>query len=197
MKCKKFLKDLLLLYLLLNLLSCEKKNNDFSPQQCMSPELQSKFLKIMVHYSSKLAPQATHETKFNSDFNWYYDRAERECKILFCHYNKQDSSYSLLVAREARSIKPMKEGIAVKAKFDSRGGFENYNEIFRMWKMPEDSLVKRGKFLFNRMLNGEDLTLYYSRFQQDRFIEYPDDRFTFDPSLRRWRDKELDSISFQ
>lgn len=162
----------------------------------MSKNVQDNFLKVMVHYTSRLAPEATHETKFNAEFDWYYDRAVKECKILYCVFKEQDSTYNVFVARDARSITPMKEGIAITLEFDNQGGFKKYNEVFRMWKMQEDTLAKRGKFLFNRMIKGEDLSLYYSRFQQDRFIEFPDDRFTFDTTLRRWRDSELDSIQF-
>ncbi len=63
--------------------------------------------------------------------------------------------------------------------------------------MPADTLHKRGEFLFNQMVKGGDLTLYYSKFQKDRFIEFPDDRFTFDVQERKWRDSELDSVKFE
>lgn len=150
----------------------------------------------MVRYSGKLSPEATHETKFNPEFNWYYDKAVKECEILYCHLNAEDSMYSLLVAREARSITPMKEGIALRIKLNKNDGLEIYDEVFRMWKMPMDTLRVRGKFLFDRLVKQEDLSLYHSKFQQDRFIEYPNDRFKFDAHSKRWKDLELDSIAF-
>ncbi len=63
--------------------------------------------------------------------------------------------------------------------------------------MPADTLAKRGEFLFNQMVKGGDLTLYESKFQKDRFIEFPDDRFTFDIEKRKWRDGELDSLRLE
>lgn len=159
----------------------------------MSPELQKQFLQTMVRYSSKLPPEASQATKFDSKFNWYYDKAVQECKILYCQKGTDDV-YSLFISKDARSITPMKEGVAVKVKLGTSDTFNYYNEVFRMWKMPEDTLVKRGKFLFTRMVKGEDLSLYYSKFQQDRFVEFPDDRFYFDTTAWRWKDRELDSL---
>ena len=174
--------------------NCSNKKSNYNPDDCLTQEKQQALLQVMVRYASKLPPEATHETKFNPEFNWYYDRAVEESKILYCFLETSDSTYKLLVARQARSVTPMEEGIALRIKFDHSGGFEAYDEVFRMWKMQADTLRNRGKFLFDKMVKGEDLSLYYSRFQQDRFIEFPNDRFTFDLEKRRWRDAELDTL---
>lgn len=163
----------------------------------MTKEEQKQFLEEMVRYSSKLAPEATQETKFNSEFNWYYDRVLATTTILYCKENEQDSTFQLLVTKEARSITPMQEGIAVKVKLGKTGKLNYYEEVFRTWKMPADSLLKRGKFLFKTMVNGGDLSLYHSKYQRDKFIEFPDDRFVFDVNARRWTDKELDSLKLE
>jgi len=177
--------------------NCGKKNISYQPDQCLSKEEQSAFLQTMVRYASKLPPEATNETKFNPEFNWYYDKAVTESSLLYCLFNAQDSTYQILISRKARSITPMQEGIAVKVKFDKQRGFDYYEEVFRTWKMPADTLQKRGEFLFRQMVSGGDLTLYHSKFQKDKFIEFPDDRFTFDIENRKWKDSELDSIRFE
>ena len=183
-----------LLAVLMIMGGCFQKKNRYAPEECLSVEAQEKFLQTMMRYASKLPPEATHETKFNDEFKWYYDKAVKEAQIWFCSFDEGDSTYNLFVARQARSITPMREGVAVKVKFDRRGGFKEYEEVFRTWKMPEDTLKKRGLFLFKTMVNGGDLKLYYSKFQQDRFIEFPDDRFYFDHAQRKWRDKVFDSL---
>ncbi|MCD9016444.1 hypothetical protein [Parachryseolinea silvisoli] len=175
--------------------SCKKKNYD--PSGCLSAEEQKKILYTMMHYASRLAPEATHETKFDKKFDWYYDRAVNEARVLYCDHNEENDTYSLLVARKARSITPMEEGIAVRIKLGENDTFADYEEVFRMWKMHADSVEKKGKFLFRTMLEGGDLTLYYTQFRKDEFIEFPDQRFTFDKKIRRWRDSAMDTIQFQ
>lgn len=179
------------------LFSCWKKAEDYNADTYLTKSKQEKLLQKIVRYTSKLPPEATHETKFDPEFYWYYDKAVAECRILYCLLNEDDSTYQLLVARKARSITPMEEGIALKIKFDQHEGFDLYHEVFRMWKMPRDTLHIRGKFLFDQMIHGGDLSLYYSKFQEDRFIEFPDDRFTFDIEARKWKDRELDTLRFQ
>jgi hypothetical protein len=175
---------------------CSKKKN-YEPTGCLSAEQQKKVLYTMMHYASRLAPEATHETKFDKKFDWYYDRAVNEVRILYCDHNEENDIYSLFVARKARSITPMEEGIAVRLKLSENETFADYEEVFRMWKMSADSVEKKGKFLFRTMLEGGDLTLYYTQFRKDEFIEFPDKRFTFDKKLRRWRDSVMDTIQFQ
>lgn len=174
--------------------SCSIKEKH-KPSDCLPNDRQQRIIQQMVRYASKLAPEATHQTKFNHEFDWYYHKAAAECRILFCE-TTGERDYQLLVARKARSLTPMEEGIAIKVNLDAKDSLIYYEEVFRMWKMPSDTLVKRGSYLFERMINNEDLTIYYSKFQKDRFIEFPDERFTFDISKRRWRDNELDSIKF-
>jgi hypothetical protein len=176
-------------------IACATKDKKYSPSNCLPTDRQNQILRQMVRYSNKLAPEATHKTKFNSEFNWYYERAFSESRILFCF--KENDTCQLLVARKARSVVPMEEGIAIKVKLNQQDSLVYYEEVFRMWKMPTDSLISRGNYLFDRMTNKKDLTIYYSRFQKDRFIEFPDQRFTFDIKNRRWKDSELDTISFE
>jgi hypothetical protein len=182
--------------LLFLLAGCGKKKN-YEVPGCLSAGEQKKILYTMMHYASRLAPQSTHETKFDKKFDWYYDRAVDEARIIYCDHNEENDMYSVFVGRKARSITPMEEGIAVRLKLNENGSFDEYEEVFRMWKMPADSMERKGKFLFRTMLEGGDLTLYYTQFRKDQFIEFPDKRFTFDKKIRRWRDSAMDTIQFQ
>lgn len=195
--CPKKMKrqSIITLFLVAGLIGCSKKKTNYNPAGCLSGEQQQNILMSVMHYASKLAPEATHETKFDNQFNWYYERAVNEAHVMFCSFDAKDSTYHLLIARKARSITPMEEGIAVKLKWKTgHKNLSTYEEIFRTWKMPHDTLAKRGLFLFTTMMTGGDLQLYTSKFQQDRFIEFPDDRFIFDKETRRWKDLVMDSV---
>jgi hypothetical protein len=192
----KYLVYVLIIASSFSLSNCISKSANYAPDSCLSKEKRKKLIQNIVRYTNKLAPEATHTTKFNSAFNWYYDRAVTESKILYCIAGDSSGTYQLLISKKARSITPMEEGIALKIKLNQNDSIIYYDEVFRMWKMPADTLLLRGKYLFARMINHEDLTIYYSKFQQDRFIEFPDHRFIFDIEKRRWRDKELDSVRF-
>lgn len=168
----------------------------YQPERALSAVQQRQFIESIVRYYTKLAPEANHENKFNPEFDWYYNRAIDESQLWAYHQNP-DSSVYFLVARKARSITPMKEGIAGQVKVDARGNMIVYKEVFRTWKMTEDSLKIKGLFLFDKMVHGEDLMPYTPPVTGDRYIEFPDGRrFFFDEAARRWRDRELDTLNF-
>ncbi|HWA36002.1 MAG TPA: hypothetical protein VG737_17800 [Cyclobacteriaceae bacterium] len=170
---------------------------EHKPEQCFTPETQGKIIAQAVRYSAKLAPQATHQTKFDTAFNWYYNLAAKEYDLRACRRDK-DSSYFFLMTRKARSIWPAREAIGGKLRLDDNTNIADYAEEFRTWKMAEDSLNERAFELFDLMVDGKDLTPYRSKFKGDRYIEFPDDRSFWDKNEKRWRDKFLiDSLRTQ
>src|SRR4051794_20866231 len=167
--------------------ACSQSGN---PDTLLSKAEQAMIISQSVRYSSKLAPQASHLTKFDTAFNWYYDLAAKEYDLRACRRDK-DSGYFFLMTRKARSIWPAREAIGGKLKVGKNGHLVDYYEEFRTWKMTEDSLNDRAIELFNLMVKGKDLTPYHSKFKGDRYIEFPDDRSYWDKNEKRWRDKFL------
>ena len=171
--------------------SCGRVSND--PDKVFSKAQQDSIIRQSVYYSVKLAPGATQQTKFNSEFNWYYDAATQEYDWRAC-VPAQDSVFYFLMTRKARSIWPAREALGGKMKINSQLKIQEYEEVFRTWKMAEDSLNARAFELFDLMSAGKDLTPYRSKYKGDRYIEFPDDRFYFDKHASRWRDSALDTL---
>lgn len=165
----------------------------YDPNKFLTSGDQQKLIRETVYYSMKVAPNANHDTKFDEEFDWYYDRAANEVEIIK-YYIDEKSNHYFLMSREARSITPMREGIGGKLRFDDSGKMIEYEEIFRTWKMESDSLKIRGAMLFDRMVMGKDLSLFYAKFQGDKYIEFPNERFSFDKKQRLWRDNAIDTL---
>lgn len=180
----------MLLLLSLIMISCEYKPR--TPDKWFTKEEQSKIIHHAVRYSTKLPPDATHETKFDTVFNWYYTLAAKEFDWRACE-KINDQEYYFLLTRKARSIWPAREAIGGKLSVDKNKKLINYEEVFRTWKMAEDSLNNRAFELFKLMTQKKDLTPFTSKFKGDRYIEFPDDRWYFNKSENRWRDRFLDS----
>jgi len=178
---------------LLILSSCSVKD-PYSADK-LSDDEKLKFIRETVRYTAKLPPHATHQTKFDTAFNAYYKFAEKEYDVR--GWFPTDSITYFLMTRQARSITPMREGIGGKMKYDENGQLIVYEEVFRTWKMPDSLLVKRGRELFEAMVKGKDLTIYTPKYSGDKYIEYPDTRFTFDKIERKWRDKVFDSLTVE
>lgn len=166
----------------------------YDPLQYFNRTEQEHIIFKTIRYSAKLPPNCNHAIKFDTLFDEYYKRAASEYSILKLVKN-DDGSFDYLMSRSARSNTPMFEGIGGRFKFDDRDSLIEYDEVFRTWKMSYNDLNERGTFLFDRMVKGEDLTLFYSKNAGDKYIEFPDDRFTFDKKLRRWHDSVFDSAA--
>jgi hypothetical protein len=160
--------------------------SDGKPEDQIGENESSQALWSIAHYAAKVPPNATHQTKFKSDFDWYYKAVVADYKWLALK-PKDGGGYYFLLSRPARSITPMFEGIGgtFLMKDDS---LVEYEETFRMWKMPDTTLAVRGKQMFDRMVQGKDLSLYYPRITGDKYIEVPDGRFVFDKQKRLWVD---------
>lgn len=176
----------------LALASCNQQKK-YGPDLYFTKEVQSSIIEQTVRYSAKLAPLATHENKFNEEFSEYYDKAADETDFRQC-FPDGDKSYFFLMTRKARSIWPAREAIGGKITVDENNKLADYEEVFRTWKMTEDSLNDRAFELFDRMVKKEDLTPFRSTYKGDRYIEFPDDRFYFNTEKKRWSDRLMDSI---
>ncbi len=187
------MKLLRLLSLLVLLTQCTPKEKH-DPLLYFDRAEQSDLLYKMIRYSAKLPPNSNHTTKFDTIFDDYYKRVASDYAFLKLS-KKEDGSYDYLISRPARSKMPMFEGIAGQFKLNESDSLIEYNEVFRTWKLTYKDLNERGSFLFDRMVKGEDLTIFYSKTAGDKYIEFPDDRFTFDKQQRRWHDNAFDSAS--
>jgi hypothetical protein len=171
------------------------KNDAHSPDQYFSREQQSSIISQAVRYSAKLAPYATQANKFTGEFDEYYSKAAAQYDMRKCVPDeKKKGEYYFLMTRQARSIWPAREAIGGKFVVDDKNKLRDYEEIFRTWKMTEDSLNARAFELFDLMVKGEDLTPFRSKYKGDRYIEFPDDRFTFDKNDKQWHDNAFDSL---
>jgi hypothetical protein len=171
------------------------KNDAYNPDKYFSKEQQSSIISQTVRYSAKLAPYATQSTKFSSEFDEYYGKAAAQYDLRKCVPDANEKGeYYFLMTRQARSIWPAREAIGGKFKVDNKNELVDYEEIFRTWKMTEDSLNTRAFELFDHMVKGDDLTPYRSKYKADRYIEFPDDRFTFNKKDKQWQDSAFDSL---
>lgn len=180
------------LFFILALAGCG--DADYSADKVLSSEERQLLIAKIVRYTAKLPPTASQENKFSPEFDEYYNAVATDYDIRLYHFDSNDTMHYILATRAARSIKPMRESIGIKVKYDNTGGFSWYEEIFRTWKMPEDRMVERYPVLFDLMVKGESLEPYYPKHKGDEYIEFPDGRFYFDTNRRTWRDQLFDSL---
>lgn len=105
--------------------------------------------------------------------------------VYFYELPESGEQYFVLL-QPARSIQEKYVAVGGMIQRDSHGDVKVYNEVFRTWKHPKDLALERSAFLFEKMVNGQDLTPYYSDKMGDTYIEFPNSQIFFDTTKRKW-----------
>jgi hypothetical protein len=172
------------------LFSCEKEKINSNPDHYLTKEKQEEFKLSIVRYYEKLPKKnATHETKFDTLHDSYYIKKAKNSDLMYL-YIDADSTYYFAIAKIAPSLKIKKVATIGKLKKDQSGAISYYEEAIRTWKMEEAELKQKTLLLFEKYVNNEDLSPYYTKNSGNEFyIEFPDEINEYDVEKRQWATK--------
>lgn len=93
-----------------------------------------------------------------------------------------------MISRRAPSRFEKRVGIAGMYIPDyENGDFLYFEESFRTWKMDPDRLEMISVTLFEKLVSGEDLTVFYPENSGDEeFIEFPNSNTWYNAEKRKW-----------
>jgi hypothetical protein len=181
------MKNYLFFGFILLLISCNKEKINSDPNHYLSKEQQLDFKLSIVRYYEKLPTEKdNHQTKFDSIHDDYYLRKARNSDLMFLHVDA-DSTYYFAVTKIAPSLKLKKVAIIGKLRRDNSGKIIYYEEAIRTWKMEKIEPEKKTSLLFEKYVNKDELTPYYTKNSINEFyIEFPDDNNKYDTEKRQW-----------
>jgi hypothetical protein len=80
-------------------------------------------------------------------------------------------------------------------RFSEKDSLVEYEEVFRTWKMPKDTLARRGALLFDKMVKGESLAQFLTANSGGiEYIEFPDPYVHYDKQSRTWKSTQMGSV---
>lgn len=165
--------------------SCQQPKKT-TPSDYLSPVEQESFKYSIVRYTNGLPKRATDETKFDNGFDAEYRDMATRNNLLY-YYKADDSTVYFAVTRIAPSLKIKRVATVGKLKYGKDKEITEYEEGFRTWKMEEKELEEKTAMLFDKYINGEDLSEYYTKNSGGKFIiEFPDDNVKYNKENRRW-----------
>jgi hypothetical protein len=121
------------------------------------------------------------------EFEAYYQEEAKTYQWHFAH--ETDKGIYFLISRPAPSLYGKRSAIGGFFTSPDHLQLHRFKEIFHTFKMKPDDLLKRGAILFEKMVNGQDLSPYYhSRAKgNEGWIEFPDDFNYYDSSSQSWK----------
>lgn len=148
----------------------------------------------LVRYIGRKPDDASHENKFESYFDKHYKNEQRAYNLEYYHKTNDGKEY-FLFTRIAPSITLKKVGISGYVKFDKKGTIVELKEVFRTWKHKPERLNEINSLLFNKMLNGENLSPYYTENSNgDEYIEFPNKEVWYDKPTHTWKTSRFDPL---
>ena len=179
------------LFIIVLFCSCQKEPKKILATDYLNRKQIEAFKYDIIRYSDIVVKNATHDTKFQTKFDSIYTIKAKSADLYYYYIDKNSNEIYFAIARIAPSLKVKRVVTAGKLTKDKNGNITFYEEAFRTWKMEIPELKIKSKLLFEKYIQGEDLTEYYTKNSKGEFfIEFPDDINYYDINLRRWETKK-------
>lgn len=168
--------------------SCQQKE-PYSSGSWLTEAEQAAFKHKIIRYVAELPKHATYANRFEPRFDAPY-RELAEKTFLDKYYRADDGYIYFEVRKRAPSLKIKYNATGGRLKLDSLDNIIEYEEIYRTWKMEEESLSQKTRMLFPKMIAGADLSPYYTEnSKEELIIEFPDRNVAYNVAERRWTTK--------
>lgn len=150
--------------------------------------------KKLIRYIGRKPEDASNENKFESYFDSHFENEQRGYDLEYYHKSNDGKIY-FLFTRIAPSNILKKVGIAGFVKFNKTGKIIELAEVFRTWKQEPQKLKEVNNLLFTKMINGENLSPYYTENSTDiEYIEFPNKEVWYDKPTRTWKTSRFDPL---
>lgn len=181
------IKQLSILVLTALLFSCSEKKLNVDVKTHLNIEQQKNLKYDVIRYIQDLPRNATQQNKFDTIFDAPYKKMADSLDILNTYKNTESDTLYFAVAKIAPSLKLKKVATVGKLVYDKNQKIQYYEEAFRTWKMEVPELKKTTEMLFQKFIQGEDLSEFYTKNSNGKFIiEFPDDNNKYDTKSRQW-----------
>lgn len=170
------------LFLLLS--ACGGENVKALPESYFSESQQRSLLMQLVLKTAKKPEGLGSKEEIEAYYN-------SEAQSYFWHFaHEKDGKFYFYISRPAPSLYGKRTGIGGSFRSDDRLSIRSYREVFHTFKLKPADLEKKGGLLFEKMVNGDDLSAYQpdgNEGKNGEWIEFPDDLHWFDTLSQSWK----------
>ena len=145
-----------------------------------------------MRYLARPPENVTFEERFYKGYDKYYQE-QTALHRLDAYFIDSEGTHYFLISRRAPSLTDKRVATGGKMTMGEDGSLATYEEVFRTWKMPDTTLVKKSVMLFDLMVKSQPLDPYLTKNSwPEEYIEVPDDRTYYDLTARTWKTKPLE-----
>lgn len=101
-------------------------------------------------------------------------------------YKDNIGDYYYYMSKPAYGVPELSVGLAGKFKMDDQGNLSDFEESYRMFRMPPAELDKKKLEVYESFVQGKDLTPFHKDLDTDPYIEFPNDHVGYDKKKLDW-----------
>ncbi|MEJ1236972.1 hypothetical protein WBG78_02520 [Chryseolinea sp. T2] len=181
----KLIRALLIIALSIALANCGSKSYD--PSDSLAPQEKDKLVSTIIRYAIKPPENVSGDERFQKQYDEYYQKQGRSFRLE--RYHRDGNTEYFLVSQPAPSLTEKRNATGGLLEMND-GKLTRYEEVFRTWKLVPDTLKRRSYMLFDKMVSGESLERFRTKFTApEEYIEFPDDNTFYDANERAWKIK--------
>jgi hypothetical protein len=169
-------------FIVISILSCQSRNAKFNIH--LSDNQKDSLLTNIVTYIYTLAPKATSETKFDTQFRNFY--VKNSSKFTLENLQKTpDGWYYFLVIRPVAGGTLFKRGVLGKFKLKEGSWMPTeFEEIANTPHLKEGIVQERSNYLFQELVKNGNLD---KQIPMKHYVEWPDKHLAYDKNLHEWK----------
>ncbi len=173
---------IILIFSTLFLWSCQP--SDQWDTSSLTEDAQYEIKYSLSRYWEKAPKRAFPETKFETEFDEYYQQKSEQA-ILSKYYLESNDTVYLEIHKRAPSLADKWVAVGIKTVQDGTE-IHYYEEVYRTWKFTTPILEEKTAVIFSDWINKKALDPYFPEHNTEEFIEFPDNNNYYDIHTKQW-----------
>ena len=184
MNTKIFYSSIIIILITFGLSSCKKSEKDYKADKYLTSSQQDTLLTNIVTIVEEHYPDSIKkEERFDKQYRAFYIDQLRLYDYVYLYKNDQ-GVYYYFIEKPARGAKHLTVGMAGKFKVDANLKISDFEESYRLNRMPPNELDKRGWEVYQTFVADKDLTPFKTK--DEKYIEFPNDNVGYDKKKLEW-----------
>lgn len=181
------MKQLIILTLFVcTVLSCTNKANQYAPLNSLKESTKDSVLLDLIVYTDEHTPDSINtDNRFEEKNKTFFETLTS--KYSFKYLTKDaDGKYKYFVYKKARGTEDLMVGLAGTFVLSKENRITELTEAFRMWRMTEDELNKKGLEVYEAFVENKPLKQYMNS-EEKHYIEFPNEHVAYDAAKHEWK----------
>ncbi|MBC7485502.1 MAG: hypothetical protein H7282_01950 [Cytophagaceae bacterium] len=167
--------------------SCKKTKEDYKVSKLIESkaEQDSLLLGIITIIEEHIPDTVKKADRFQPENKAFFESKLNKYDFE-CLTKNDKGEYLYFVRKPAYGVPELYVGLAGKFKLDANRKITDFEESYRLFRMPAHDLDRKGIEVYEAFINNQDLTQFHRDLDTDPYIEFPNEHVGYDKQKLDW-----------